>query len=382
MNSLYFSPFLIFSLIILGLQGCSKSPDETEKAKIVMVVQPAQQQSSLQNYAGHVQAKQSTALAFRVGGQVTARHVDVGDRVKVGQVLATLDVKDADLQRNSARAQLEQAQATERSAKSELQRFGQLLPDNAVSRSQYDSVENQYKTALSNLKQAQANYEVAQNQTRYNQLIANRNGVITERNIEVGQVVSAGQAAYQIAIDGDREVVIGVPEQVIGTIRPQQQAWINLWSAPDQRYNAFVREIAPAADQSRTFMIKVAFRDQSPSIQLGQSARVFLNTEQQAQIRVPLSSVSAVNDRSYVWVVKPDQTLQRAWVTLGEYQRQDVPVLSGIQAGQWVVVGGVHLLREGQKVRAVDQDNRVVQITTTPNTPATSASTSAQAQTP
>ncbi|MCP5774739.1 TolC family protein, partial [Klebsiella pneumoniae] len=105
-----------------------------------------------------------------------------------GQVLATLDVKDAQLQLNAARAQLESAQSASKIAQDELQRFKQLLPSNAVSRSQYDAIENQYKTAMSNLKQAQSNYDTAKNQTAYNQLIATRNGVITARNIETGQV--------------------------------------------------------------------------------------------------------------------------------------------------------------------------------------------------
>lgn len=92
------------------------------------------------SYAGDVQARQQTALAFRVGGQVTARYVDVGDRVKVGQVLAKLDVADAQLQLNAAKAQLDNAQASAKTAADELKRFQQLLPINAVSRSQFDTV--------------------------------------------------------------------------------------------------------------------------------------------------------------------------------------------------------------------------------------------------
>ncbi len=75
-----------------------------------------------------------------MGGQVTARYVDVGDRVRVGQVLAKLDVADAQLQLNAAKAQLENAQAAAKTASDELKRFQQLLPINAVSRSQYDTV--------------------------------------------------------------------------------------------------------------------------------------------------------------------------------------------------------------------------------------------------
>ena len=87
-----------------------------------------------------MQARQQTALAFRVGGQVTARYVDVGGRVKVGQVLAKLDVADAQLQLNAAKAQLDNAQASAKTAADELKRFQQLLPINAVSRSQFDTV--------------------------------------------------------------------------------------------------------------------------------------------------------------------------------------------------------------------------------------------------
>ncbi len=362
MDSVRLYSLFCLSCALIWLTGCSKPAPEVEQPKIVMVAQAAQSHQKSHSYAGEVEARQQTALAFRVGGQITERYVDVGDRIKVGQVLARLDVKDADLQLNAARAQLEQTEAAQRNAQAELKRFQQLLPENAVSRSQFDAIENQYKATVSSLKQAQANYEVAQNQTRYNQLIANKNGVVTQRNIEVGQVIAAGQVAYQIAIDGEREVVIGVPEQVINNVRPQQQAWVSVWSAPEQRYDAFVREISPAADQTRTFSVKVALRDRHAPIQLGQSARVFFTTEQQNQLSLPLSSISAVNNKAYVWVLQPDNTLRQTWVTLGEYQRDQVPVLSGVEAEQWVVVGGIHLLREGQKIRPVDRDNRPVKV--------------------
>lgn len=328
----------------------------------VMVVQPSTSYNEQKSYAGDVQARQQTALAFRVGGQVAERYVDVGDRVKVGQVLAKLDVQDAQLQLNSARAQLDSAQSAAKVAGDELKRFQQLLPINAVSRSQYDAVKNQYDAAQATLKQAQANYDVSSNQTGYNQLIANKNGVITQRDIEIGQVIAAGQATYQLAIDGDRDVVIGVPEQAVSSVKVGQNAWVTLWSAPENKFAAYVREISPAADQSRTFSVKVALKEGQSAIQLGQSARVFFNQNIQNVLSVPLSSVSAVNNQAYVWVVNPDQTLHKVNVTLGAYGRDSVPVLSGLNADQWVVVGGVHLLREKQKIKPIDKENRAVTI--------------------
>ena len=359
------SKTVVASMIIVcsvTLWGCSKDVAETESVPFVMVTQPNSTHNEQKSYAGDVQARQQTALAFRVGGQIVERYVDVGDQVKVGQVLAKLDVQDAQLQLNAANAQLENAQSAAKNAEDELKRFKQLLPINAVSRSQYDAVDNQYKAALSNLKQAQSNYDVSRNQTGYNQLVANKNGVITARNIEVGQVIAAGQAAYQVAIAGDRDVVIGVPEQAIAEIKVGQTAWITLWSKPEDKFAAYVREISPAADQSRTFSVKVALREGNAAIQLGQSARVFFNQLQQNVLSVPLSSVSANGQQAYVWVVKSDQSIHKVPVSLGAYGRDSVPVLSGLNATDYVVIGGVHLLREKQKIQPIDRENRTVKI--------------------
>ena len=356
---------LIGSLMLLcciTLMGCSKQKTEVEQeVPLVMVTQPSSLHLEQKSYAGEVQARQQTALAFRVAGQVTQRFADVGDRVKVGQVLATLDVQDAALQLNAARAQLESAQSAAKIASDELQRFQQLLPMNAVSRSQYDAVKNQYQHAMAQLKQAQSNYAVSSNQTDYNQLRATKNGVITERNIEVGQVLAAGQVAYQLAIDGEREVVIGVPEQAVAEIRVGQEATVSLWSQPDSRFTGTVREISPAADQSRTFKVKVALREGNAQIQLGQSARVFLTRQANQGLYVPLSSVSATGQQAFVLVLQSDSTVRQVPVTLGAYGRDSVPVLSGLQAQDYVVMGGVHLLRDRQKIRPINRDNQAVQ---------------------
>lgn len=349
----------------LSLSACKD--DQTlieQEIPFVMVVQPSAQNTEQKSYAGDIQAVQQTPLSFRVAGQVVERYVDVGDQVHVGQVLAKLDVKDAQLQLNAMKAQLEQAQSSVKIAKDELQRYQQLLPMNAVSRSQYDAIENQYNSALAALKQAQSNYDVSLNQIRYNQLLAHKTGVITERNIEAGQFVSAGQPIYRLAIGNEKEVEIGVPEQSISTIKIGQLASIVLWSKPNEKFAGYVREISPIADSSRTFRVKVAFKPAQNNIQLGQSARIFFNDTQFQSLKVPLPSVSANQGQAYVWVVQPDQTVQKRWVRLGSYDRENVTILSGLNPTDYVVVGGVHLLREKQKIQPIDHENRTVIMST------------------
>ena len=159
-----------------------------------------------------------------------------------------------------------------------------------------------------------------------------------------------------------------MPEQAINDLRIGQEAWVTLWSKPQDKFAAYVREISPAADQSRTFSVKVALKSQSQDIQLGQSARVFFSSLQHNILSVPLSSVSANEQQAFVWVVHPDSRVHKVPVTLGAYGRDSVPVLSGLKPEDYIVVGGVHLLREQQKIRPIDRENRAVQLSSTKST--------------
>jgi len=106
----------------------------------------------------------------------------------------------------------------------------------------------------------------------------------------------------------------------------------------------------------------VALREGQKSIQLGQSARVFFIKTQDNALSVPLSSVSATDGQAYVMVVKPDSTVRKIPVQIGAYGRDSVPVLSGLKTDDYVVIGGIHLLRDQQKIRPIDRQNRSVTI--------------------
>jgi len=189
--------------------------------------------------------------------------------------------------------------------------------------------------------------------------------VIASRQVEVGQVVAAGQTVFTLAASGGREVAITLPEARIREFRVGQPAQVELWSAPGQRLPARIREIAPAADpQTRTYLARVALdADAASSVDLGQSARVYVQAEgADASLVVPLPAVQrAAGGATSVWVVDPKtSTLRLRPVQLGPFGENSVPVLKGLNASDWIVAAGGHLLREGQKVVAVDRNNRPV----------------------
>lgn len=356
---------LVASLgLVFLLSACGNGEQAEQPIRPAMVVQPQPATALVDSYPGEVRARYEPELAFRIAGKVSKRVVDVGDRVKQDQPLAELDPQDVRLQLEAIRAQMAAAEANLQTVRAERERYKALLGRNLVSRSQFDNIENQYRAGEARLKQVKAEYDVARNQTDYAVLRASQDGVIARRAVEVGQVVAAGQTVFTLAADGEREVSISLPEQSFGRFEIGQVVEVELWSQPDQRFPGRIREMAPAADpQSRTFAARVAFTEGKVPAELGQSARVFIASNGEVPLAVPLSALSAEQDQAFVWVVDPkEHIVQRRPVRVGAYGDDRVPVLEGLAASDWVVAAGVQILREGQQVRPVDRDNRNVEL--------------------
>ncbi|HCN47231.1 MAG TPA: efflux RND transporter periplasmic adaptor subunit, partial [Pseudomonas sp.] len=328
-----------------------------------MVVQPQPASAAVDSYPGEVRARFEPELAFRIGGKVSKRLVEEGQRVKADQPLAELDPQDVRLQLEATRAQVGAAEANLNLVQAERDRYKKLLERQMVSQSQYDNAENLYRSGLARVKQMRAEFDVAGNQAGYSVLRASQDGVVSKRQVEVGQVVAAGQTVFTLAADGEREVLISLPEQNFGRFAVGQPVAVELWSQPGQRFEGRIRELSPAADpRSRTFAARIAFSAGKVPAELGQSARVFIQHAEQIPLAVPLSALSAENGKTYVWRVDANNTLQRAPVRVGAYGQDSVPVLEGLNATDWVVAAGGHVLHEGQQIRPVDRSNRTVNV--------------------
>ena len=347
------------------LGGCGKAPVEEPRPRPVIVVHPQPATTQLEIYPGEVRARFEPDLAFRIGGEVTKRLVDTGDQVKKGQVLAELDPKDVQLQLSAMKAQVSAAQANLKLVSAERDRYKQLQGRQLVSRSQYENTENLYLAGAARLKQIQAEYNVTANQAGYAVLRAPKDGVISRRMLEVGQVVAPGQTVLHLAADGEREILISLPEGSIGQFSIGQAVRIQLWSRPGVFMAGKLREISPSADpQTRTYAARVAILEHNNEpVDLGQSAQVFVSPAGDIPLSVPLSALTADAGQPYVWVVQPESLLlKRVDVTAGPYGEEQVPILQGLQETDWVVAAGVQVLKEGIKVRPVDRDNKHVSL--------------------
>lgn len=350
--------------LALSLAACSDTQAPQPGIRPAMVAQPQLAAEQVDSYPGEIRARLEPELAFRIGGKVTRRLVEVGQRVDKDAALAELDPQDVRLQLDASRAQLQSAESNLQLARAERDRYRTLQQRGMISKSLADNAENTYRAAEARLRQVRAELNVADNQAGYAVLKAPQSGVIVQRRAEVGQVVAAGQTVFVLAADGEREVAIDLPEQAIGNLAIGQEVAVELWSQPGQQLAGRVRELSPAADsRSRTYAARVALQQSEAQVELGQSARVFIARNGDVPLAVPLSALSAEQGQPYVWVVDPQtSTLKRTSVRVGAYGENSVPVLDGLKASDWVVVAGVQVLLDGQQVRPVDRQNRAVDL--------------------
>ena len=349
--------------LALSLAACGGEPPP-EKVRPALVVQASSGELGYEAFAGEVHAREEPQLAFRIAGKMSRRLVDAGARVKTGQALAELDPADVRLQSEGDRAALAAAQADLALAQSELQRYKNLVDKQLVSQSLYDNRVAALRAAQSRVRQARAQDSASGNQVGYAVLRAPSAGVIAQRLAEAGQVVAAGQAVFVLAVDGEREVLISVPEQSISRFPVGRDLAVELWAEPGKRFPGKLREISPAADaQTRTFSARVAFESAGAAVELGQSARVYAQTSTGSGMRLPLSALTQSKGRAAVWVVDPTtSTLRLTPIRTGAFGEDGVPVLSGLKPTDWVVAAGAHLVLEGEKIAPIDRDNRPVRL--------------------
>ncbi|MCC6657559.1 MAG: efflux RND transporter periplasmic adaptor subunit [Rhodocyclaceae bacterium] len=327
------------------LAGCSKpeAPAQPLRTVRVMQVDGAAVSGSL-TFPGEVRARYESRLAFRLGGKIVERRVDVGAAVKRGQVLARLDAQDASL--NAA-----QAEAARALAEAEAKRYRDLRAKNFVSQAVLDAKETALKTAA-----AQAG--LARNQSAYTTLVADRDGVVTAVEAEAGQVVAAGQTVLRVAEGNEKEVVIAVPESDVEKVRGAEGFAVALNSLSGRSWAGRLRELSPSADPAtRTFTARISVPQADESVRLGMSARVEAKVSHgDTALRLPLSAFFTRNDQANVWVVDPaTQTVALTKVETDGVAGNEMRVKAGLQPGQLVVIAGASLLEPGQKVRLPEQ---------------------------
>lgn len=341
------------ALTLLG--ACSEDKPSVESPRPVRTAEIRYDAARDANrYVATVHSRYEVEQAFRVGGKVAQRKVEVGQFVREGDVLAVLDDADYRLGEEAAQQAWAAAAQQARQAESDRQRLDALKSDGSVS----DSDDERARTAAATTRaaaEAEARkLELARNRVKYTVLRASRSGVVTAVRFEVGQVVPEGVPVVAIADPGTPEIVVDVPEDQLATFKSLRFK-ATLASAPTQSFDVALRELAPQASApTRTYRARLKPSADRP-LPLGATASV--TAERAASgtsvASLPAAALTQSNGKPAVWVVEPagpsQGTVKLMPVQVQGYRNEEV-LVTGAPAGVKVVTAGVHKMAPGLKV--------------------------------
>jgi len=361
---------LLFALPSLFLIACqeqnNEQANEQTKAALMKVnvvqVQPATLTHTL-SLSGAITAKEDVAVGTALLGlQIQTVDVEVGDVVKKGQVLATLDTSnvqsllsqnDANLQRAKAYLVSQQSALTE--AEATLKRYQTLIKSNAISHQELEQQQAKARAARAavqaanaEIAQVQAQLDDSRHQRKKAEVLAPADGIITQRRAEVGNLTDRN-ALFHLARNGELEVTVDASAEDLSLLNTGLQVEIQVL---DQTTSGQIRLLSSQIDQtSRTGKVRIQL--QTPNqITLGTPASAIIKLpEMQAQTTLPLSAVNFNADgTAFVMMVNHNKQIERRLISLGEVNQGTAEILSGLKVGEQVVQKAGALINEGDWV--------------------------------
>ena len=345
--------FAIGAAVLLA--GCSQAEEDQPPAtpRPVLTTVLAKSDPQVLGYSGTVEPRFQTQLAFRVLGRIVSRSVDVGDKVTKGQPVASIDAETLNADLRSATAQVESAESQARTARASYQRTAELFAGKTVAQSTVDDSRQSLSSAEANLVSAKAELAKAENSLSYAVLKVPFDGVITARQADVGQVVSAGDPVMTLARTDQLEAVIDVPVERAGGMSLGRKFEVVLQIAPAIKVAGSVREIAPQADTAtRTIRVRVLLDNPPAAFRLGSLiAAIPAERADKPVILLPPGAILDEDGKTTIWIVDTKaKTVRKQAVVVEKNGGGGTILVSGAEPGAVVVTAGVHSLIEGQAV--------------------------------
>ena len=326
----------------LAAAGCGNNADK-KAAQPAAVVEElpavAVQQVYVQDvpqeatYTSTVQAYVKNNIVPQTAGRITKVNVEVGDRVKKGQVLAEID-----------KVQLQQAQLQLHNAEVELGRLKALYEAGGLSKSDLDAVELQYNVAKTQVE------NLIENTT----LLSPIDGVITARNYDAGDMYAMSAPIFTVEQIKPVKLLVAVSESDYSKVKKGDAVTIKAEAFPDLTFDGKIERIYPTIDPStRTFNVEVVVPNNYSTLRPGMFARVCINFGVNKNVVIPDVAVvkqQGTGDR-FVYILNEDGTVSYEKVVLGRRMGAEYEVLSGLSDGATVVTGGQIRLKDGVKVQ-------------------------------
>ena len=347
---------LLFIAVLLA--SCGKESTTTEKDNsnpILVKISPVTDdgQNPFITVNGKIEASNSANLSTRMMGFVDKIHVRVGDKVKKGQLLVSINNTDLQAKRAQINAGINEANAAYNSAQKDYNRFKNLFSNQSASQKELDDMTANYEMAKARLESANQMKNEINAQFSYSNITAPFNGVITNTFIDEGVMAAPGIPLIAIESPGQFEVQTMVPENEISQISLETQVEVLVKSINKVIVGKVTEVSASAKNTGGQFLIKIALEKPDSQVLSGMFATVKIPVAKTSNLDLVLISKDALVSRgqlSGVYTVSQSNTALLRWLRLGRSYGDKVEVLSGLNAQESYIISSDSKLYNGAKI--------------------------------
>jgi RND family efflux transporter MFP subunit len=356
-SKIFNSAVWLFCLSI-ALTACKEKTEIVEVVRSIKTITVKEQPAGkIFRFSGLVAAVNSSGLSFQVGGQVESVHVDIGDQVEKGQVLAELDPEPYKLEMDAVKAELIKARDNVTKTKAQYERHKRIYEQGAGAKSYLDVSEFNFKAAVSAVDFQLARLDLAKRNLRKTKLLSPYQGGIAVRSIQPHEEVQMGQEIFQINATGKMEVQLAVPETTIDRIAIDGKAMVTFPTLPGASVEGRISYMGNAAIQANAFPVKVEMIEPNEKIKVGMTAEanlMFVDEDQTPGYLIPLQALLPDQEinRGFVFVYDPQTSMvKKTKVHARGIENKQAIVSEGLAPGDIIAVAGVSFLSDEMKVK-------------------------------
>lgn len=347
-----------FVIVTLASCGTKKEQEKTELRTVRHETIELKSSVEVLSFTGDIKSTIEPEVSFRVPGNIEKMNFKLGQSVKKGEVLASLDNIDYKIQLRKAESSYETARASQIEAESNYDRIKELYQNDSVSKSEFDSAKAGMDSTSASLRVASEGIKYAKRQLKYTELKSPIDGTIAVKVSEVNENIAAGQSVYILNTDADLEAILFVPESAIGEIKIGSQANIYVGALKKNYLGEVVRVATSSLQYGSTYPVKVAVLDSDKNLRSGMSVVVDFNKNnlgEKNKIFIPLDVVLKDTNTNYVFIVeKAGEGLgivKKIKVKTGMITNKGLEILDGLSVGDQLITAGMTKLEDGQKVK-------------------------------
>jgi RND family efflux transporter MFP subunit len=361
--------------LLLSLTACQSEEVEVDVEPVrglKTVLIDNQQNSSVRRYPSVLQPSESTSLSFQISGILGENNLDVGQKVSKGQVLVALDKRTLTLAVETASAALDEAKAAAKNALADLDRKEKLRVDGAISQTEIDNVRTTAATSKAKAEQAQSQLDRARDDLSKSELIAPYDGIVNSVSVDSFSTISPGTTIATLYNPSGFEATFSVSYDIANRLALGKPVSIRLADNPKVLLQGQVTELASSTNTVSSYPVVVALRETHPNLKTGMAVEVsmeFTVTDGQGYT-LPLSAIlvegsieiednfdpsEPINVTVFLYD-QQSQTVNKRVISIAGIRENSVIAINGVGPGDRIAVAGVSFLREGMKVKLLDEN--------------------------